>query len=74
MKLMEQSKAVIGLNLLALWDKRGTLGSLMRVVQELVDDGTVQPVVAQAYPFERAAEGHRLLSTRGNTGKVVLHT
>jgi NADPH:quinone reductase-like Zn-dependent oxidoreductase len=72
LKLMDQSKAVIDLNLLALWDDRGTLGSLVRAVQELVDDGTVQPVVAQAYPFERAADGHRLLSARGNTGKVVL--
>lgn len=72
MKLMDHSKAVIGLNLLTLWDDRGTLGSLVRVVQELVDDGAVQPVVAQAYPFERAADGHRLLSSRGNTGKVVL--
>jgi NADPH:quinone reductase-like Zn-dependent oxidoreductase len=72
MKLMDHSKAVIGLNQLTLWDDRGTLGSLVRAVRDLVDDGTVQPVVAQSYPFDCAAEGHRLLSMRGNTGKVVL--
>ena len=41
-------------------------------LRELLDDGTIQPVVAGAFSFEHAGEGHRMLSERRNVGKVVL--
>jgi NADPH:quinone reductase-like Zn-dependent oxidoreductase len=37
-----------------------------------MDDGTIQPVVSDAVPFERAADAHRLIAERRNVGKVVL--
>ena len=32
----------------------------------------IQPVVAESFPFERAAEAHRFIQDRRNVGKVVL--
>jgi NADPH:quinone reductase-like Zn-dependent oxidoreductase len=71
-KQMSQSKAVIGLNMLRLWDDAGTLDPWIGPLRELMDDGTVQPVVAEAFPFDRAADAHRMIAERRNVGKVVL--
>jgi NADPH:quinone reductase-like Zn-dependent oxidoreductase len=71
-KQMSASKAVIGLNMLTLWDHAGTLKPWIDPLVELVEDGTIQPVVAEAVPFDRAPEAHRILAERRNVGKVVL--
>jgi NADPH:quinone reductase-like Zn-dependent oxidoreductase len=69
---MESSKAVIGLNMLTLWKDRGTLQPWIEPLAELIEDGTVQPVVSDAVPFDRAADAHRIIGERRNVGKVVL--
>jgi len=69
---MESSKAVIGLNMLTLWKDRGTLQPWIAPLAELIEDGTVQPVVSDAVPFDRAADAHRIIGERRNVGKVVL--
>jgi NADPH:quinone reductase-like Zn-dependent oxidoreductase len=69
---MSSSKAVIGLNLLRLWDDRGTLEPWVAPLQELMADGTIRPVVAEEVPFDRAGDAHRVLGERRNVGKVVL--
>jgi len=71
-KQMSESKAVIGLNMLTLWKDRGTLEPWITPVRELVDAGVVQPVVAEAFPFDRAPDAHRYIAERRNVGKVVL--
>ena len=71
-KQMSSSKAVIGLNMLRLWDDKGTLDSWIEPLRELMDDGTIEPVVAEAFPFERAPDAHRMIAERRNVGKVVL--
>ncbi|MBI5104306.1 MAG: zinc-binding dehydrogenase [Solirubrobacterales bacterium] len=71
-KQMSSSKAVIGLNMLRLWDDRGTLEPWITPLRELLDDGTITPVVHAAVPFDRAAEAHRIIAARENVGKVVL--
>ncbi len=71
-KQMSASKSVIGLNMLTLWDDAGTLKPWVDPLVELIEDGTIQPVVAEAVPFDRAPEAHRLLAQRRNVGKVVL--
>jgi NADPH:quinone reductase-like Zn-dependent oxidoreductase len=71
-KQMSVSKAVIGLNMLALWDDAGTLEPWIGPLRALLDDGTIQPVVAEAVPFAQAPEAHRVLAERRNVGKVVL--
>ena len=69
---MSDSKAVIGLNLLRLWDDRGSLEPWITPLSALLDDGVVRPVVAAEVPFERAGDAHRMLTERRNVGKVVL--
>jgi NADPH:quinone reductase-like Zn-dependent oxidoreductase len=69
---MSDSKSVIGLNMLRLWDDRGTLEPWISPLRDRLEDGTLSPVVAAAVPFDRAAEAHRLLTERRNVGKVVL--
>jgi NADPH:quinone reductase-like Zn-dependent oxidoreductase len=69
---MGDSKTVIGLNMLTLWKDRGTLEPWVTPLLELMADGTIQPVVSDAVPFDRAGEAHRILTERRNVGKVVL--
>jgi NADPH:quinone reductase-like Zn-dependent oxidoreductase len=71
-KQMSASKAVIGLNMLTLWDHAGTVEPWLGPLREMLDDGTIAPVVAEAFPFDRAADAHRFIAERRNIGKVVL--
>ena len=69
---MSASKAVIGLNMLSLWKDRGSLEPWVTPLRGLLADGSLQPVVHEAVPFERAADAHRIIQERRNVGKVVL--
>ena len=69
--MMRDSKSVIGLNMLALQDAKG-LGDYIQPLTALMENGVIDPVVAQAFPLDRAADAHRYLSERKNIGKVVL--
>ena len=71
-KQMSASKAVIGLNILTLWDAAGTLEPWIRPLRDLLEAGVIRPRVAASVPFDRAPEAHRLLQERRNVGKVVL--
>jgi NADPH:quinone reductase-like Zn-dependent oxidoreductase len=71
-KQMSASKAVIGLNMKRLWDDQGTLDSWITPLRALMDDGTIDPVVAEVFPFDRAPDAHRMIAERRNVGKVVL--
>ncbi|WAC93955.1 synaptic vesicle VAT-1 family membrane protein [Mycobacterium sp. Aquia_213] len=73
--LMDQlsaSKAVIGLNMLRLWDDRGTLEPWITPLTQALQDGTITPIVHAAVPFDEAPTAHRILAARENIGKVVL--
>ena len=71
-KQMSESKAVIGLNMLSLWKDRGTLQPWIAPLRELLDDGTIEPVVAGAFSFQEAGAAQQMLTERRNVGKVVL--
>ncbi len=71
-KQMSESKSVIGLNMLSLWEERGTLESALAPLRELLDDGTVKPVVAGEFSFEEAGAAQNMITERRNVGKVVL--
>jgi NADPH:quinone reductase-like Zn-dependent oxidoreductase len=71
-KQMSDSKSVIGLNMLRLWEYHGELGPWTDPLSALIDDGTIEPVVSDAVPFAAAADAHRLIAERRNVGKVVL--
>ncbi|MBE1549843.1 NADPH:quinone reductase-like Zn-dependent oxidoreductase [Mycobacterium sp. OAS707] len=71
-KQLSESKTLIGLNMLALWDDRGTLQPWIEPLSTALADGIVAPVVHAAVPFANAGEAHRILAARENVGKVVL--
>lgn len=71
-KQMSESKAVIGLNMLSLWKDRQTLSPWIEPLRELLEDGTIEPVVAGAFSFEEAGAAQRMITERRNIGKVVL--
>lgn len=71
-KQMSESRAVIGLNLLSIWDELGTAARWRGPLEEMLADGTIQPIVAETFPFDRAGDAHRFIAERRNVGKVVL--
>jgi NADPH:quinone reductase-like Zn-dependent oxidoreductase len=71
-KQMSESKAVIGLNMLTLWKDKGTLRPWIEPLQAMLDDGTIEPVVAGVFPFEEAGAAQSMIVERRNLGKVVL--
>ena len=71
-KQMSASKAVIGLNMLTLWDELGSLEPYLDALEQMLGDGTIQPVVAESFPFDRAPDAHRFITERRNVGKVIL--
>src|SRR4051812_14349999 len=71
-KMASESRAVIGLNMLRLWDARGALDEYVEPLEQWIDQGLLRPVVAEAFPLERVADAHRYMGERKNVGKVVL--
>ena len=69
---ISDSKTVVGINMLRLWDDRGTLEPWIGPLSTALTDGTASPVVHAAIPFANAPEAHRILAARENIGKVVL--
>jgi NADPH:quinone reductase-like Zn-dependent oxidoreductase len=73
MEQMFESKSVIGVNVLRLWDNFDSNEMpWVEPLSELLERGSLSPVVAQSFPFESAPEAHRMLVERRNIGKVVL--
>jgi NADPH:quinone reductase-like Zn-dependent oxidoreductase len=70
--MMSQSKSVIGLNMLTLWDAKGSLDDYIEPLREWMDAGRLRPVVAEAFPLERGPDAHRYIAERKNVGKVLL--
>jgi len=70
--LMNENKGVFGLNMLSWWDREGSLDRVTEPLMPELEAGRLEPVVAEAFPFERAGEAHRFIAERRNVGKVVL--
>jgi NADPH:quinone reductase-like Zn-dependent oxidoreductase len=71
-KQMSASKAVIGLNMYTLSQDERRRAQVSDALRELLDDGTVNPVVAGSFSFEEAGAAHNMITERRNVGKVVL--
>ncbi len=69
--VMNENKGVFGLNMLSWWDREGTINRVVEPLIEQLGQG-LRPVVAEAFPFDRAPEAHRFIAERRNIGKVVL--
>ena len=70
--LMNENKGVFGLNMLSWWDREGNLDRVTEPLMADLEAGRLEPVVAEAFPFDRAGEAHEFIAQRRNVGKVVL--
>jgi NADPH:quinone reductase-like Zn-dependent oxidoreductase len=70
--VMNENKGVFGLNMLTWWEREGNLDRLTAPLLADLEAGRLDPVVAEAFPFERAGEAHQFIAERRNVGKVVL--
>ena len=70
--VMNENKSVFGLNMLHWWDEEGNLDRVIEPLQAALEAGELKPVVAEAFPFDRAGEAHAVIGQRRNVGKVVL--
>jgi NADPH:quinone reductase-like Zn-dependent oxidoreductase len=71
-RMMQKSKAVIGINMLTLWDEHGSLAEYIEPLRGWAENGEIDPVVAEAFSFDRAADAHRAMHEGRNVGKLVL--
>jgi NADPH:quinone reductase-like Zn-dependent oxidoreductase len=72
LKLMDDNRGVLGLNLGRLWDEVPRLAPAMTGLLDDCAAGRLKPVIDRSFPLEHAADAHRLLQARGNLGKVML--
>jgi NADPH:quinone reductase-like Zn-dependent oxidoreductase len=70
--IMNENKGVFGLNMLSWWDAEGSLDRVIEPLIPALQEGELKPVVAAAFPFDRAPDAHRFIAERRNVGKVVL--
>ena len=70
--VMNENKGVFGLNMLSWWDAEGGLDRVIEPLIPALQKGELKPVVAEAFPFDRAPDAHRFIAERRNIGKVVL--
>src|SRR4029453_3739253 len=52
LKLMRESKSVIGLNMLTLWDERESIDDLLEPLRDWIEAGALRPVIAQEFRLD----------------------
>ncbi|GAA1909476.1 quinone oxidoreductase family protein [Streptantibioticus ferralitis] len=72
--LMQKSISVSGFWLPHLYSDRNALPMSMKALTAAVRSGDLRPVIGGAYPLAQAAQAHRDLAARTQTGKLVLTT
>lgn len=70
--MMNENKGVFGLNMLSWWEREGDLDRVTEPLLADLEAGRLDPVVAEAFPFDRAGDAHQFIAERRNVGKVVL--
>jgi NADPH:quinone reductase-like Zn-dependent oxidoreductase len=72
--LMMKNRGILGLNLLPLFGRADLAARFRSEVLPLLQSGEARPVIHARLPLTAAgaAEAHRLLHARANTGKIVL--
>jgi NADPH:quinone reductase-like Zn-dependent oxidoreductase len=70
--LIDKNKGVFGVNLLHLWDQLDRIRGWMEALLGYYREGAIKPLVAEVFPFARAAAAHHYIQDRKNVGKVLL--
>ncbi len=71
-KLMNDNKAVIGVNLGHLWQRPDMQRNWMQQIIAWYDEALFRPHIDATFSFENAAKAHHYIQDRKNTGKVLL--
>jgi NADPH:quinone reductase-like Zn-dependent oxidoreductase len=71
-QLLNENKAVAGLNLGHMWQRTDLLGPELIELVRLCASGAISPQIDSTFPFERAAEAHARIEHGQNLGKVLL--
>ncbi|MEO9139397.1 MAG: NADPH:quinone oxidoreductase family protein [Jatrophihabitans sp.] len=71
-RLMSRSTAVIGFWLMHVVQRPHLLAEAVTDLLQLIDDGSVRPVLGDTYSLEGAADAHRALLDRSSVGKLVI--
>jgi synaptic vesicle membrane protein VAT-1 len=70
--LMNDNRAVAGVNLGHLWSEQALLGPQMEALLRYAREGKITPRVDRTFSFAQAAAAHRYIHERRNVGKVLL--
>jgi NADPH:quinone reductase-like Zn-dependent oxidoreductase len=71
-KLLDENKAVAGVNVGHLWNELDLLTGEMRDLLALYEQGAIKPHVDSTWPFSQAAEAWKQIEFGKNKGKVLL--
>jgi len=71
-RLINDNKALIGVNLGHLWDENAMLLAWLQRILAWYREGKVRPTVGARFPFTEAPAAHHYIQDRKNVGKVVL--
>jgi NADPH:quinone reductase-like Zn-dependent oxidoreductase len=70
--LMNDNRAVAGVNIGHLWGETEMLAQEMAALLELYRKGAIKPRIDSTFRLEQAPEAHRRIQSRKNVGKVLL--
>ena len=71
-RLMNDNKALVGVNLGHMWDEADLLRAWLSQLLEWYGQGKIHPTVGESFPLAEAAAAHHYIQDRKNIGKVVL--
>lgn len=72
LRLMNDNKGVLGVNLGHLWEQTEMLQAGMTQIFEWYDEALFRPHVDRTFSFAQAAAAHNYIQERKNVGKVLL--
>ncbi|WP_420631226.1 synaptic vesicle VAT-1 family membrane protein [Candidatus Leptofilum sp.] len=72
LKLMNDNKAVIGVNLGHMWEQAGMMQPWMKQIIAWYDEALFRPKIDRTFSFAEAAAAHHYIQDRKNIGKVLL--
>ncbi|MCF7803507.1 MAG: medium chain dehydrogenase/reductase family protein [Candidatus Marinimicrobia bacterium] len=71
-RLINENKGVLGVNIGHLWHERDLVTGWMQELIVWAEEGKIRPVVDTTFSFEEAPKAHHYIQDRKNLGKVCL--